>query len=71
MDLTQGTARLEAQALMADETCGVALVQSTASRHEATHTSRLVQVFRISGAQIRELWSYPGDPYGDDQFLSS
>lgn len=70
MDLTDGTARLEPQALLADDGRGVALVRSTASRHGATHTSRLVQVFRIEGAQIVELWSYPGDPYGDDLFLS-
>ncbi|MDQ6726637.1 MAG: nuclear transport factor 2 family protein [Actinomycetota bacterium] len=71
MELTDGTAHLEAYALMADGSHGVALVESTASRHGATRTSRLVQVFRISGTQITELWSYPGDPYGDDLFLSS
>jgi uncharacterized protein len=71
MDITGGTARLEAEALMADERYGVAILESTASRDQTTHVSRLVQVFRISGSQIDEVWSYPGDPYGDDQFLSS
>lgn len=71
MHLTDGTARLRAQALFADETHGMALVESTLSRRQATHTSLMVQVFRIAGSQIAELWSYPGDPYGDDAFLSS
>ncbi|MDQ2827327.1 MAG: nuclear transport factor 2 family protein [Actinomycetota bacterium] len=71
MDLTDGTARLEARALMADDVRGIALVDSTANRHDGTHTSSLVQVFSITEAQITEVWSYPGDPYGDDLFLSS
>lgn len=71
MELTDGTARLEAEEVMANDTYGVAVVESTASRDDDTHTSRLVQVFRIEGSQIIEFWSYPGDPYGDDRFLSS
>jgi hypothetical protein len=30
----------------------------------------MVQVFRVAGTRITEVWSYPGDPYGDDAFLS-
>lgn len=70
MRLTDGTARLEPRTLLASDTLGMALVQSTAVRDAVTHTSRLVHVFRIAGGRIHEIWSYPGDPYGDDRFLS-
>jgi hypothetical protein len=70
MRLTDGTARLEPQAILASETVGMALVRSTAVRQAVIHTSVLVQVFRLDGGRIHEVWTYPGDPYGDDLFLS-
>jgi ketosteroid isomerase-like protein len=71
MELTGGTAQLEVHDLLANDTHGVALVKSTASRDGRTHTSNLVHVFHLEDGRATEFWSHPGDPYGDDEFFSS
>jgi ketosteroid isomerase-like protein len=71
MELTEGTARLDVHDVLANDTHGVALLRNTATRNGRSHSSNLVHVFHFDDGKVTEFWSHPGDPYGDDELLSS
>ncbi len=48
----------------------VALVRERAVRGERTLEFERVNVYRLSGGKIREIWAYDYDPYTLDEFWS-
>jgi ketosteroid isomerase-like protein len=69
MEVTEGSFRLDLQAVFADDERGVALVVSTASRGGRNVEVNDAHVFRLHDGRVVEFWNASTNPYAYDELL--
>ena len=68
--LTHGTLRLSIDDVLADDRRVVAFVAVHAEREGRVLDDRSLQVFEFQDGKVSEVWTYPGDVYGQDAFYA-
>jgi ketosteroid isomerase-like protein len=69
MELTEGSFRVDVQALLADDDHGVALVNETASRGGRHAETFNAHIFRMHDGMVVEFWDAATDQYTFDELL--
>lgn len=69
-ELSGGTLRFEPHAVMVTGRHGAGLVRDLAERDGKTLDMNNVHVWHIVDGTLTEIWIYPGDQYGWDEFWS-
>ena len=69
MEITEGSFRLEVQAVFADDQQGVALVVSSASRDGRSVKINDAHIFHLRDGKVVEFWNASFDPYAYDELI--
>jgi uncharacterized protein len=69
MEVTEGTFHLDVHAVLADDTHGVALVVTTASRAGRSITTQNAHVFHLRDGRVTEFWDATTDQYSADEMI--
>ena len=68
MELTDGTSKVEAHDLLANDDHGVALVKESGTRNGRNHEGHATHVFHIRDGKVTEFWDAQVDQYSADEF---
>jgi uncharacterized protein len=69
MEVTEGSLRVELDAVVADDEHAVALVVLTASRGGQSVQVNAAQVFHMRDGRVAEFWSLAADPNAFDEII--
>ena len=71
MELTDGTSKVEAHDLLANDEHGVAFVKESGTRNGRNHEGHATHVFHIRDGKVTEFWDAQVDQYAADEFWAS
>ena len=70
LTITEGTAKIAVHSVIADDTHGVVLGTSSASRGGRSLSLNTADVFHIRDGQVTEAWFFTDDQYAEDEFYA-
>jgi ketosteroid isomerase-like protein len=69
-EMSEGTAKIEVHALLANDEHGVAVVTESATRGGRTHEGHATHVLHLRDGRVTEFWDAQTDQYAADEFWS-